>query len=84
MKAYRNYKKIALGTESKIQVLQDLLIRHKHDKVLIFTAENEMVYRISNDYLIPAITHETTSKNENSGSTHLIKATFWRWRPRKF
>lgn len=62
MKAYRSYKKIALGTESKIQVLQDLLIRHKHDKVLIFTAENEMVYRISNDYLIPAITHETNVK----------------------
>ena len=62
MKAYRNYKKIALGTESKIQVLEDLLIRHRKDKVLIFTAENEMVYRISNDYLIPAITHETNVK----------------------
>ncbi len=62
MKAYRNYKKIALGTESKIQVLEDLLVRHRKDKVLIFTAENEMVYRISNDYLIPAITHETNVK----------------------
>lgn len=62
MKAYRNYKKIALGTESKLHVLQELLSRHKHDKVLIFTAENEMVYRISNDYLIPAITHETNVK----------------------
>ena len=48
MKAYRNSKKIALGTEAKIRVLQDLLIRHKRDKVLIFTAENEMVYQISN------------------------------------
>jgi superfamily II DNA or RNA helicase len=38
------------------------LTRHKHDKVLIFTAENEMVYRISHDYLIPAITHETNVK----------------------
>jgi superfamily II DNA or RNA helicase len=62
MKAYRNYKKIALGTESKLHVLQDLLTRHKRDKVLIFTAENEMVYRISRDYLIPAITHETNVK----------------------
>ena len=62
MKAYRNYKKIALGTASKIKVLQDLLIRHKRDKVLIFTAENEMVYSISNDYLIPSITHETNVK----------------------
>jgi superfamily II DNA or RNA helicase len=62
MKAYRNYKKIALGTESKLHVLQDLLIRHKHEKVLIFTAENEMVYRISKDFLIPSITHETNVK----------------------
>lgn len=62
MKAYRNYKKIALGTEAKLHVLQDLLIRHRHDKILIFTAENEMVYRISNDYLVPAITHETNVK----------------------
>ena len=62
MKAYRNQKKIALGTDSKLRVLQDLLIRHKHDKTLIFTAENEMVYQISNDYLIPAITHETNVK----------------------
>jgi superfamily II DNA or RNA helicase len=62
MKAYRNYKKIALGTEAKLHVLQDLLLRHRHDKTLIFTAENEMVYRISNDYLVPAITHETNVK----------------------
>jgi superfamily II DNA or RNA helicase len=62
MKAYRNQKKIALGTNSKLRVLQDLLTLHKHDKVLIFTAENEMVYRISKDFLIPAITHETNVK----------------------
>ncbi len=62
MKAYRNQKKISLGTDSKLRVLQDLLIRHKADKTLIFTAENEMVYQISRDYLIPAITHETNVK----------------------
>ena len=62
MKAYRESKKIALGTEAKMRVLQDLLLRHRHDKVLIFTAENAAVYRISNDFLIPAITHETNVK----------------------
>ncbi len=62
MKAYRNSKKIALGTEAKVRVLQDLLVRHRRDKVLIFTHENEMVYRISQDYLVPAITHETNVK----------------------
>jgi superfamily II DNA or RNA helicase len=62
MKAYRNQKKIALGTDSKLRVLQDLLIHHKHDRTLIFTAENAMVYQISQDYLVPAITHETNVK----------------------
>ena len=62
MKAYRSSKKIALGTDAKLRVLQDLLVRHRRDKVLIFTHENEMVYQISNDFLIPAITHETNVK----------------------
>ncbi len=62
MKAYRESKRIALGTGAKMRVLQDLLIRHKQDKVLIFTHENAMVYQISQDFLIPAITHETNVK----------------------
>lgn len=62
MKAYRDSRKIALGTEAKLRVLQDLLVRHARDKVLIFTAENEMVYQISRSYLVPAITHETNVK----------------------
>lgn len=62
MKAYRESKRIALGTEAKLRVLADLLVRHKRDKVLIFTHENEMVYRISQQFFIPAITHETNIK----------------------
>jgi superfamily II DNA or RNA helicase len=62
MKAYRQAKKIALGTAAKMRVLRDLLIRHKHDKILIFTAENAAVYEISRTFLIPAITHETNVK----------------------
>jgi superfamily II DNA or RNA helicase len=62
MKAYRESKRIALGTNAKMRVLQDLLVRHRQDKVLIFTHENQMVYQISQDFLIPAITHETNVK----------------------
>jgi superfamily II DNA or RNA helicase len=62
MKAYRESKRIALGTEAKLRVLERLLSRHKGDLVLIFTAENEMVYQISNQFLIPSITHETPIK----------------------
>jgi superfamily II DNA or RNA helicase len=62
MMAYRESKRIALGTDAKLRVLSQLLQRHRADRVLIFTAENEMVYRISERLLIPAITHETPVK----------------------
>ncbi len=62
MKAYRESKQIALGTEAKLRVLARLLSRHSRDLVLIFTAENEMVYQISEQFLIPSITHETPIK----------------------
>lgn len=62
MLAYRESKRIALGTDSKLRVLSQLLARHKRERTLIFTAENEMVYRISEQLLIPAITHETGIK----------------------
>ncbi|HEX8775622.1 MAG TPA: DEAD/DEAH box helicase family protein [Pyrinomonadaceae bacterium] len=62
MLAYRESKRIALGTDSKLRVLAQLLARHKRERTLIFTAENEMVYRISEQLLIPAITHETGIK----------------------
>src|SRR5205823_11040138 len=65
MQAYRESKRIALGTEAKLRVLAKLLQRHRRDRVLVFTAENEMVYRISTQFLIPAITHETGIKERS-------------------
>lgn len=62
MQAYRESKRIALGTDAKLRVLGELLARHRGDRVLVFTAENEMVFRISEQFLVPAITHETGIK----------------------
>ncbi|HEX3557580.1 MAG TPA: DEAD/DEAH box helicase family protein [Pyrinomonadaceae bacterium] len=66
MMAYRESKRIALGTDSKLRVLSELLQRHRREKVLIFTAENEMVYRISERFLVPAITHATGVKERRA------------------
>jgi superfamily II DNA or RNA helicase len=62
MMAYREARRISQGTEAKLKVLAELLQRHRRDRVLIFTAENQTVYRISEQFLIPAITHETPVK----------------------
>lgn len=62
MQAYRESKRIALGNDAKLHVLEKLMQRHRRERLIVFTAENEMVYRISEQFLIPAITHETPIK----------------------
>lgn len=62
MQAYRESKRIALGTDAKLHVLEKLMQRHRRERLIVFTAENEMVYRISEQFLVPAITHETPIK----------------------
>ena len=52
----------ALGTAAKLRVLEDLLKKHPRDRMLIFTNDNETVYAISEQFLIPAITHQTRTK----------------------
>ena len=66
MLAYRLHRKIALGTASKIRVLEEILKAHPRDRVLIFTNDNETVYQISRTFLIPAITHQTRTKERRT------------------
>lgn len=65
MLAHRGAKEIALGTDGKIRILADLLSEHFPDRILIFTADNATVYKISNEFLIPAITHQTPVKERH-------------------
>ncbi|MCU0553011.1 MAG: DEAD/DEAH box helicase family protein [Leptolyngbya sp. Prado105] len=65
MLAHREAKSIAFGTEGKLRVLADLLARHYPERTLIFTDDNATVYRISQDLLIPAITHQTPVKERH-------------------
>jgi superfamily II DNA or RNA helicase len=62
MLAYQRSRKIALGTSAKLELLESLLKRHAHDRVLIFTNDNETVYSIAQEFLIPAITHQTKTR----------------------
>jgi superfamily II DNA or RNA helicase len=45
--------------ENKLVTLAKLLREHSHESVVIFTENNDVVYQISRQYLIPALTHET-------------------------
>lgn len=65
MLAHREAKAIALGTDGKLRVLSNILAQHYPDRTLIFTADNATVYRISQEFLIPAITHQTPIKERH-------------------
>ena len=65
MLAHREAKEIALGTDGKLRVLANLLAQHYPERTLIFTADNATVYRISLEFLIPSITHQTPVKERH-------------------
>ncbi len=65
MLAHRESKEISLSTDGKLRVLEDLISRHYPESLLIFTNDNATVYRISNEFLIPAITYQTPVKERH-------------------
>jgi len=65
MLAHREAKEIALGTDGKMRILANILAKHYPERTLIFTADNATVYRISHEFLIPAITHQTPVKERH-------------------
>jgi superfamily II DNA or RNA helicase len=60
--AYREQKRLAQAAPAKLNLLDELLERHRRDRVLIFTADNATVYQIARRFLVPAITHQTRTK----------------------
>lgn len=66
MIAHRQAKEISLGNDGKLRVMADLLAQHYPERILIFTNDNATVYRISQDFLIPAITHQTPVKERHA------------------
>jgi superfamily II DNA or RNA helicase len=51
--------KTALNSEAKIKALREFLRIYGKEKILIFTRFNQLVYRISRRFLIPAVTYQT-------------------------
>jgi superfamily II DNA or RNA helicase len=52
-------RRIALSAESKLEVVEALLARHKDDRVLVFSEYNALVDTVSARFCVPAVTHKT-------------------------
>ncbi len=66
LRAYREQKRIVQAAQGKFELLEKLLLRHAHDRVLIFTADNATVYAIARRFLIPAMTNQTKPKERKA------------------
>jgi superfamily II DNA or RNA helicase len=60
--AKQRAENIARTAEKKLDTLDNLLKRHYDDRTIIFTANNEFAYEISQEFVIPCITHQTDTE----------------------
>ncbi len=65
--------------QEKFAVLDNLLRTFADERILVFTESNDVAYRISCEYLVPCITHETSAAERKhildgfqAGSYHVI------------
>jgi superfamily II DNA or RNA helicase len=65
-RAYREYKSIAHGTESKVKVVTELLAEEHGRRTIVFTNDNATAFRMSRLLLLPCITHHTPVKERKA------------------
>ena len=58
-KAYLLQKKLSQASGAKEEMLWKLIQQHRGDRMLVFTQDNEMAYRIGRTFMLPVLTHHT-------------------------
>jgi len=76
MEAYLEQRRIAFAAPSKLRYVEHLLHRHRADRALVFTADNDTAYRISRRLLVPVITHQTKVSERSTYLKGLEEGTF--------
>jgi len=66
IEAWYRMRRIIAGAEAKLDLLEELFRRHASDRTVVFTATNETAYRISQLFLVPAITHRTNANERKN------------------
>ena len=57
--AKQRAERIARTAAKKLDTLDNLIKRHYNDRAIIFTANNDFAYDISQEFIVPCITHQT-------------------------
>ena len=62
LKAHRLQKKIAQAAKSKLDEVWDIILQHPHERIIIFTDDNDLAYALGKHLILPVITHQTKGK----------------------
>jgi superfamily II DNA or RNA helicase len=57
--AKQEARELMMNSDAKVDALERILDRHRGDRVIVFTAHTDLVYRLSERFLLPAVTGET-------------------------
>jgi superfamily II DNA or RNA helicase len=76
--AKQRAREVMMNAQRKVDCLAELLDRHREDRVIVFTAHTDLVYRLSERFLIPAITHETGASERSEILDRFRRGTYSR------
>ncbi|MFD1569318.1 DEAD/DEAH box helicase [Halorubrum laminariae] len=76
--AKQDAREIMMNATRKVERLAAILDRHRNDRVIVFTAHTDLVYRLSERFLLPAITAETSAAERRETLERFRDGTYGR------
>jgi superfamily II DNA or RNA helicase len=67
-----------MNADRKVEELASIFERHRGDRAIVFTAHTDLVYRLSERFLLPAITHETPTSERREILSRFRDGTYGR------
>lgn len=61
-RAYREQRKLSQSSENKLKELWQIIQHHQGDRMIVFTNDNALAYRIGQLFILPVLTHQTKAK----------------------
>lgn len=76
MASYRRQRELAFTAPAKLKWLEHLLAAHARDRMIVFSQDNATAYRVSRQFLLPCITHQTKVKERSAILRGLSDGTY--------
>jgi superfamily II DNA or RNA helicase len=76
--AKQEAREIMMNSDAKVDALGRIFDRHRGERTIVFTAHTDLVYRLSERFLLPAITSETGASERRSILDRFREGTYTR------